>query len=124
LRTPLAIIRGEADVALSQDREPDEYRETLAIIRDEARLLSGVVEDMLALARADAGQRNLKPEEFYFNDLIEECVHSARVGFEQEAVARPRSRFPLEKRRVRSHSAKIMRIVLEPELRPTNEVGG
>jgi heavy metal sensor kinase len=79
LRTPLAIIRGEADVALSQDREPGEYRETLAIIRDEARLLSGVVEDMLALARADAGQRHLKLEEFYFNDLIEECVHSARA---------------------------------------------
>ena len=55
LRTPLAIIRGEADVALSQDREPGEYRETLAIIQDEARLLSGIVEDMLALARADAG---------------------------------------------------------------------
>ena len=79
LRTPLAIIRGEADVALSQDREPGEYRETLAIIRDEARLLSGVVEDMLALARADAGRRHLKLEEFYFNDLVEECVHSARA---------------------------------------------
>ncbi|HKQ80376.1 MAG TPA: heavy metal sensor histidine kinase [Blastocatellia bacterium] len=79
LRTPLAIIRGEADVALSQDREPDEYRETLAIIQDEARLLSGMVEDMLALARADAGKRRLRKEEFYFNDLIEECVHSARA---------------------------------------------
>ncbi|HEX2490165.1 MAG TPA: heavy metal sensor histidine kinase [Blastocatellia bacterium] len=79
LRTPLAIIRGEADVALSQDREPDEYRETLAIIQDEARLLSGIVEDMLALARADAGKRRLRQEEFYFNDLIEECVHSARA---------------------------------------------
>ena len=79
LRTPLAIIRGEADVALSQDRAPGEYRETLEIIRDEARLLSGIVEDMLALARADAGQRRLKLEEFYFNDLIEECVRSARA---------------------------------------------
>jgi heavy metal sensor kinase len=79
LRTPLAIIRGEADVALSQDRAPGEYRETLAIIQDEARLLSGTVEDMLALARADAGQRRLKLEEFYFNDLIEECVRSARA---------------------------------------------
>jgi len=79
LRTPLAIIRGEADVALSQDREPGEYRETLAIIQDEARLLSGVVEDILALARADAGQRRLELEEFYLNDLIEECVHSARA---------------------------------------------
>lgn len=79
LRTPLAIIRGEADVALSQERAPGEYRETLAIIQDEARLLSDIVEDMLALARADAGQRRLKLEEFYFNDLTEECVHSARA---------------------------------------------
>src|SRR6266545_1192082 len=45
----------------------------------EARLLSGVVEDILALARADAGQRRLELEEFYLNDLIEECVHSARA---------------------------------------------
>ncbi|MBO0726294.1 MAG: heavy metal sensor histidine kinase, partial [Blastocatellia bacterium] len=79
LRTPLAIIRGEADVALSQDREPGEYRETLEIIQDEARLLSGIVDDMLSLARADAGQRRLKLEEFYLNDLVEECVHSARA---------------------------------------------
>ncbi|HEY8460308.1 MAG TPA: heavy metal sensor histidine kinase [Blastocatellia bacterium] len=79
LRTPLAIIRGEADVALSQDREPEEYRETLAIIHDEARHLSGIVEDMLALARADAGQRQLRLEEFYLDDLVEECVHSARA---------------------------------------------
>jgi heavy metal sensor kinase len=79
LRTPLAIIRGEADVALSQDRGPEEYRETLAIIQDEARHLSGIVEDMLSLARADAGQRKLKLEEFYLNDLVEECVHSARA---------------------------------------------
>ena len=79
LRTPLAIIRGEADVALSQERAPGEYRETLAIIQDEARLLSGIVEDMLSLARADAGQRRLKLEELYLNDLIEECVHSARA---------------------------------------------
>jgi heavy metal sensor kinase len=79
LRTPLAIIRGESDVALSKDRELGEYRETLAIIQDEARLLSDIVEDMLALARADAGQRRLKLEEFYFNDLTEECVHSARA---------------------------------------------
>src|SRR5215475_8358487 len=79
LRTPLSIIRGEADVALSQDRGPDEYRETLEIIRDEARRVSGIVEDMLSLARADAGQRRLKLEEVYLSYLVEECVHSARA---------------------------------------------
>jgi heavy metal sensor kinase len=79
LRTPLAIIRGEADVALSQERAPDDYREALAIIQDEARYLSRIVEDMLALARADAGQRQVKREEFYLNDLVEECARSARA---------------------------------------------
>src|SRR5262245_7840160 len=86
LRTPLAIIRGEADVALSQDREPGEYRETLAIIRDEARLLSGVVEDMLALARAEAGQRHLKLKEFYFNDRSEE--HTSELQSLRHLVCR------------------------------------
>ena len=57
LRTPLSIIRGEADVALSQDRDAAEYKEALAIIQDEARRLSRLVDDMLALARADAGQQ-------------------------------------------------------------------
>src|SRR5947209_17681141 len=31
LRSPVAIIRGEAEVALSQPRQPEEYRESLAI---------------------------------------------------------------------------------------------
>jgi signal transduction histidine kinase len=56
LRTPLSIIRGEADVALSQDRDATEYRDALAIIQDEAKRLSRIVDDMLALARADAGR--------------------------------------------------------------------
>jgi len=87
LRTPLAIIRGEADVALSQDRDVAEYREALAIIQDESRRLSRIVDDLLALARADAGQRPLNMEEFYLNDLLEECCRSARVLAVAKGVA-------------------------------------
>jgi heavy metal sensor kinase len=79
LRTPLAIIRGEADVALSEDREPSEYRDSLVIIQDEAKRVSRIVDDMMALARADAGQRQLRVEEFYLNDLVEECCKAATV---------------------------------------------
>ena len=60
LRTPLSAIRGEADVALALDRSPAEYRESLAIIQDEARRLSRLVEDLLNLARADAGKVRLR----------------------------------------------------------------
>ena len=79
LRTPLAIIRGEADVALSEDREPAEYRDALVIIQDEAKRVSRIVDDMMALARADSGQRKLLIEEFYLNDLVEECCKAATV---------------------------------------------
>lgn len=79
LRTPLAIIRGEADVALSQPRTSMEYQETLGIVRDEARRLSRIVDDMLALARADAGGHQLHREELYLNDLVEECCRSVQT---------------------------------------------
>jgi signal transduction histidine kinase len=54
LRTPIAVIRGEADVALDHDRNPAEYKESLAIIQDEARRLTRLIDDLLNLARADA----------------------------------------------------------------------
>jgi heavy metal sensor kinase len=79
LRTPLSIIRGEAEVALSQKRDEAEYRESLAIVQDEARRLSRMVDDMLALAGADDGQQRLNVEEFYLNDLVEECARSSQV---------------------------------------------
>jgi heavy metal sensor kinase len=78
LRTPLSIIRGEADVALSQDRSPAEYRAALTTIQDESRRLSRLVDDLLNLARADAGRVKLQIEDFYLNDVISECCRSAQ----------------------------------------------
>jgi len=80
LRTPLSVIRGEADVALARDRSPGEYRESLAIIQDEARRLSRLVEDLLNLARADSGHVSLRVEEFYLNDLLAECCRSLEAA--------------------------------------------
>jgi signal transduction histidine kinase len=79
LRTPVAIIRGEADVALSSDqRSPDEYREALGIIRDGSVRLSHTVNDLLLLARADAGNAPLRIVPFYLDELIAECARSVR----------------------------------------------
>jgi heavy metal sensor kinase len=86
LRTPLSIIRGEADVALTQNRQPAEYRESLAVIQDEARRLTRLVEDLLNLARADAGYDRLQFEELYLNDLLDECCRSAQAQARQKGV--------------------------------------
>jgi two-component system OmpR family sensor kinase len=79
LRTPVSIIRGEADVALSRDRSAAEYRQALAVVLDESRRLSRLVDDLLNLARADAGRVKLRLEEFYLDDLLAECCRSAQT---------------------------------------------
>jgi signal transduction histidine kinase len=56
LRTPIAIIRGEADVTLRRsERTPQEYREALGVIHGESVRLSRIVDDLFLLARVDAG---------------------------------------------------------------------
>src|SRR5437660_2032195 len=79
LRSPVSIIRGEAEVALSQVRSPEEYRESLAIALDEARRLSQIVDDLFTLARADAGEYPLRPRDFYLEELAADCVRAART---------------------------------------------
>jgi heavy metal sensor kinase len=76
IRTPLAVIRGEADVALANDRSPAEYKESLGIIQEESRRLSRLVEDLLNLARADAGHVQLRVQQLYMNDLLADCCRS------------------------------------------------
>lgn len=78
LRSPVSIIRGEAEVALSKARQTEEYRDSLAITLDEARRLSQIVDDLFTLARADAGQYPLHPRDFYLEELAGECVRAAR----------------------------------------------
>jgi heavy metal sensor kinase len=80
LRTPVAILRGESEVALSQQaRSAEEYRESLGVLHQEAARLTHIVEDLFTLTRADAGQYPLQPRDFYLDELTSECVHSART---------------------------------------------
>jgi two-component system OmpR family sensor kinase len=79
LRTPVAILRGETDVTLSRsDRSPEEYRESLAILRDESQRLMHIIEDLFTLTRADAGQYPVALREFYLDELVGEVLHQAR----------------------------------------------
>ena len=77
LRTPVAIIRGESEVALSNElRTADEYRESLAIVQDEGKRLARIVEDLFTLARADAGQYPVETANMYLDETVGHCVRS------------------------------------------------
>ena len=77
LRTPVAIIRGEAEVSLSHElRTAEEYRESLAIVQDEGKRLARIVEDLFTLARADTGQYPVERSNMYLDETVGQCVRS------------------------------------------------
>ena len=79
LRTPIAVIRGEADLTLSKvNRGRDEYREALTVIGAESRRMTRVVEDLFLLARADAGQLQLNVSGFDLGALAASTVRSVQ----------------------------------------------
>lgn len=53
VRTPLNNLRGEAEVALSKARSPEEYREVLESSLEEYQRLTSMIEALLFLARAE-----------------------------------------------------------------------
>ncbi|MEP6568637.1 MAG: ATP-binding protein [Acidobacteriota bacterium] len=79
LRTPVAVVCGESEVALSQPTRPElEYRESLTIVNDEGQRLTRMVEDLFTLARADAGEYPLLAADFYLDESVNECIRSVR----------------------------------------------
>ncbi|MDZ5455702.1 MULTISPECIES: heavy metal sensor histidine kinase [Azohydromonas] len=57
LRTPLAALIGHSEVALSRHRSVQELQEVIGNNLDDLRRLSGIVNDMLFLSKADRGAR-------------------------------------------------------------------
>jgi len=60
LRTPISLIRTEAEIALRKSRTEEEYRDTLFHILTESETTSSMVEKLLSLARADSGREVLE----------------------------------------------------------------
>ncbi len=56
LRTPLTIIKANTSLALSGERTPAQYRQALAASDKAADRMTRLVQDLLLLARSDAGQ--------------------------------------------------------------------
>ena len=75
LRTPTAIIRTEADVTLSQPHRAEEaYRASVAVVRDAARRLTRIVDDLFLLARSDAGNVGARRELVHLDEVIQAAI--------------------------------------------------
>jgi signal transduction histidine kinase len=74
LRTPLAIINLEAGRALEGQRSADEYRLSLHVIDTEGRRMGRLVNDLMVLARMDAGQSVMEFQALDLRQLAGEAV--------------------------------------------------
>ena len=85
LKTPLAAINTNIDVLLSRDGSDDEDKKWLLYIKDEARRMSKLTNDLLYLARADYGGENQVFSAVSWTDIVKNAllIMEARV-FEQK----------------------------------------
>ena len=100
LRTPVAVLRSAADIALANDRRtPDELRQALRLVSGESRRLTRLVEDLFLMARADAGQQPLRVERVYLEELLHDASQAARAlaaPREVTIIAEPADESPFE----------------------------
>ncbi|MEA2683350.1 MAG: hypothetical protein QOK05_1678 [Chloroflexota bacterium] len=86
LRAPLALLMVEVDVALKRSRDPESYRESLESVRAEGLRLGRMVDQLLVLARADAGALELHLAALDLPDLLEETIARWRSMAAQKGV--------------------------------------
>ena len=86
LRSPLTVMRGELELALRRERSSEEYREFMESTLEEAIRLSRITEDLLTLARADAGATVARRQQVDLAPDIEGLIGRLRARAEQQAM--------------------------------------
>ena len=79
LRTPLAILRNEAEVALLVPRDSEQYCDCLENMLEEIDHLSRLSEALLFLFREDAGLGDHKREPLHVDEIVRELADHLRV---------------------------------------------
>ncbi len=75
LKTPLTVLLADADILLARGEDTvNQQRKWVESIREEGLRMKGLVQDLLYLARGDAGQRARPRETVSLTDAVESCV--------------------------------------------------
>ncbi|GCE13881.1 sensor histidine kinase [Tengunoibacter tsumagoiensis] len=86
LRTPVAVIRSKAELALAQVLTIDEHNLVLRQIESEAERLGKLISNLLALARMDEGRTILETESVHLAVLAEAVVANAEISAQERGI--------------------------------------
>jgi len=78
LRTPVAVILSQTQTALGRERPAADYRGALEACQRAAQRMRRLIENLLELARLDAGLEKMKSDPFNLDHVIAECVELLR----------------------------------------------
>ena len=74
LKTPLAIIRGEIELALRRPRTSEEFHVSLRVMLGEVDELIRLVDDLMLLVKSDARQLRLEQKEVLLEEVLAQIV--------------------------------------------------
>ena len=110
MRTPVTVLRTEAEVALQRARDPEEDAQSFArIVRESARL-SVVVDDLFMLARAETGELPIEMEALYLDDVVSNALAATTVRATSAGVALRCDQY--EEAPIRGNATLLMRLVM------------
>jgi signal transduction histidine kinase len=110
LRTPITILRSRAEVALQQPRDGSTYVDALRGIEAEAGRLGSIVDSLLVLARADAGERQIEKQPVFLDDIALDAADAARLVARQKNVELTIDEF--EEARIEGDPALVRQLVM------------
>lgn len=86
LKSPLAIIKGESEVALRKERQVEDYRKALSVNIEEANRMIRIVEDLVFLAKLDYNPDNINKEVFDFAPFFADIQNRAQTLVKQKQI--------------------------------------
>ncbi len=86
LRHPITILKGEIEVALMQERSPEEYKALLKQLLNISGRMQHIVNDMLTLAQADAGTLEIPQERIDLSLLLQEVGQDHLMLFSKRNI--------------------------------------
>jgi two-component system heavy metal sensor histidine kinase CusS len=86
LRTPIGNMLGEAQVALTRKRTPDEYRTVIESAAAECERLSGIIDNLLFLARAESAEQQINRALFNARTELEKIISFYQTLAEERRV--------------------------------------
>jgi two-component system heavy metal sensor histidine kinase CusS len=86
LRTPITLIRATAELTLRRERSIETYREALRHIIDDSDRTARLIDDLLLLARADAGLPALSLDRVELTPLVRDVCEQGQILAEQRQL--------------------------------------